>query len=76
MTVDVKVKKVPEVEVGNGSDQWGTSTTGVLFEVRDDEGALRGRFQVSTGGVRWWKKGAQYATRTVTWADLVDFLEN
>lgn len=74
--MDVRVKKVPEVGVGSGRDQWKTSKTGVLFEVRDDDGALRGRFQVSTGGVRWWRRSAQNATRFVTWGELVSYLED
>lgn len=73
--MDVRVTKVPEVEVGNGGELHRTSTTGVLFEVQE-EGALRGRFQVATGGVRWWKKGAQKATQFVPWAELIEYLES
>lgn len=73
--MDVKLKKWPEVEVGNGTDQWDSSETSVLFEVQDS-GKLRGRFQVSRGGIRWWKGSAKKVpTRHLKWNELVDFLE-
>ena len=74
--MDVKLKKWPEVEVGNGTDQWRNSETSVLFEVRKDSGKLHGRFQVSRGGIRWWKGAAKSKpTRHLKWSELVDFLE-
>ena len=71
--VDVKLMKWPQVEVGNGSDRWSTGQTSVLFEVRDGT-TLVGRFQVSTGGIRWWRGAAQQATKFATWDDLVEWL--
>ena len=75
MTLDVKVTKMPEVEVGNGGERHKTSKTGVLFEVRDESGLL-GRFQVATGGVRWWRGAAQTSTAFVPWVRIVEYLEN
>lgn len=72
----VQVTKMPEVEVRQGTDKWATSKASVLFEVREDGGALRGRFQVSTGGVRWWRGAAQNATGAANWDELVNYLES
>ena len=73
--MDVKITKMPEVEIGNGSEKHRISKTGVLFEVRD-EAKLVGRFQVATGGVRWWHGAAQTCTAFVSWDKVVEYLEN
>ena len=65
---------MPEVEAGNGSEQWKPSNTSSVFVVRES-GTLVGRLQVSTGGIRWWKGKAQNQTQFVQWDDLVAFLE-
>lgn len=75
MTLDVTVTKVPEVEVGNGGEKHATSKTGVLFKIRD-EGRLRGRFQVATGGVRWWCGAAQTNPAFVPWGKIIEYLES
>ena len=75
VTVDVKLVNVPAVEVGQArGDRWETSKTSVVFEVRD--GDLRGRLQVSTGGLRWWRGGVKNPPQDVVpWDDFIAAIE-
>lgn len=75
VTVDVKLVNVPAVEVGQAHRDWEKSKTSVVFEVRDG-GDLRGRLQVSTGGLRWWRRGVRTPPEDVVpWDDFIVAIE-
>ena len=69
----VKLTKSPEVRLGKGSDDWHLGETSILFEVRDDK-RFRGRIQISTGGIRWWKGRGTKVTRYRKWPELIEDL--
>ena len=74
--MEVKLTKLPDVQVGKGSDDARASTTTPLFEVREDGGGVVGRIQVSKGGIRWWKGSTQKYPAFVRWDDFVNFMES
>lgn len=69
--MEVKLTKSPEVSLGKGSADWSKGETTILFEVRDETG-FRGRIQVSTSGIRWWKGKGKTVTRHRKWPELLE----